>query len=177
MEELMPNDSARSAFDAAEFLSRTELPKRLVFAGRSLALTGVILPLFLIGILKFTQIEIDALKPLIGGTPWLAWLYPVFGEAGASYLLGTVELLTVVLFAASPWSARAGVAAGALGTLTFAVTVSTMFALPIWEESLGGFPWLNATGQFLIKDVALLSVSIIVLGEGLARLKQRRHPV
>lgn len=173
----MLNDSARSAFDAAKLLSRTELPKHLMFAGRSLALAGVILPLFLIGILKFTQIEIDALKPLIGGTPWLAWLYPVFGEAGASYLLGTVELLTVVLFAASPWSARAGVAAGALGSLTFAVTVSTMFALPIWEESLGGFPWLNATGQFLIKDVALLGVSIIVLGEGLARLKQRRHPV
>jgi reactive chlorine resistance protein C len=177
MEELMPNDSARSAFDAVDLLSRTELPKRLMFAGRGLALAGVILPLFLIGILKFTQIEIDALKPLIGGTPWLAWLYPVFGEAGASYLLGTVELVTVMLFAASPWSARAGVAAGALGTLTFAVTVSTMFALPIWEESLGGFPWLNATGQFLIKDVALLGVSIIVLGEGLARLKQRRHPV
>jgi uncharacterized membrane protein YkgB len=42
---------------------------------------------------------------------------------------------------------------------------------------LGGFPWLNALGQFLIKDVALLGVSIVVFGEGLARLTQSRYPV
>lgn len=139
-------------------------------AGRALAVAGVVLPLFLIGTLKFTQIEIDALKPIISGTPWLAWLYVVFGEAGASYLLGTVETVTAVLFVASPWSARAGAAAGALGLATFAVTCSTMLALPIWEVSSGGFLWLNALGSFLIKDVALLGISIVVLGESLARL-------
>jgi reactive chlorine resistance protein C len=166
MEVLMPGNSARSAYDSAAF--RTELPNRLTSTGRAIALLGVVLPLFLIGILKFTQYEIDGLKPFIGGTPWLAWLYPVFGAAGASYLLGVVELITAALFVASPWSARAAVAAGALGTLTFAVTVSIMFAMPIWEESVGGFPWLNAGGQFLIKDVALLGISLAVFGEGLA---------
>jgi uncharacterized membrane protein YkgB len=162
----MPGNSTRSAFDSAA--SRTELPSRLTSAGRAIALAGVVLPLFLIGILKFTQYEIDGLKPFIGGTPWLAWLYAVFGAAGASYLLGVVELITAALFVASPWSTRAAVAAGALGTLTFAVTVSIMFAMPIWEESVGGFPWLNAGGQFLIKDVALLGISLAVFGEGLA---------
>jgi uncharacterized membrane protein YkgB len=124
----------------------------------------------MIGVLKFTQVEVDALKPLISGTPWLAWLYPVFGEAGASYLLGTVEIVTAALFVASPWSARAGVAAGALGSLTFATTCSTMLALPIWKAASGGFPWLNATGSFLIKDVALLGLSLVVLGENVPRL-------
>jgi uncharacterized membrane protein YkgB len=140
-------------------------------AGRAVALAGVVLPLAMIGILKFTPIEVDALKPLIGGTPWLAWLYPVFGESGASYLLGGVELLTAALLIASPWSVRAGVAAGALATLTFTVTVSTMLALPIWEQGSGGFPWLNALGSFLIKDVALLGVSLIVLAENVAQLR------
>lgn len=139
-------------------------------AGRAVALAGVVLPLFMIGILKFTQIEIDALKPIIGGTPWLAWLYPVFGEAGASYLLGIVEIITAFLFIASPWSARSGVLAGALGSVVFATTTSTMLALPIWEEASGGFPWLNILGAFLIKDVALLGASLVVLGESLARL-------
>ena len=140
-------------------------------AGRATALTGAVLPLFMIGILKFTQIEVEALKPLISGTPWLAWLYPVFGEAGTSYLLGTVEILTAGLLVASLWSARAGVLGGALAVMTFAVTCSTMLALPIWEEPSGGFPWLNATGSFLIKDVALLGISLAVLGESLARLR------
>jgi uncharacterized membrane protein YkgB len=59
---------------------------------------------------------------------------------------------------------------GALGAATFAVTVSIMLALPVWEASLGGFPWINPLGSFLIKDVALLGVSLVVLGECLARL-------
>jgi hypothetical protein len=85
--------------------------------GRVLA--GVVLPLLLIGGMKFTQVEIDALKPLIGGTPWLAWMYPVFGEVGASYLLGVVEIATALLLIASPWWPLAGMAAGVLGTLIF----------------------------------------------------------
>jgi len=145
-------------------------PHHVVNAGRAVVLAGVVLPLALIGILKFTQFEIDALKPLISGTPWLAWLYAVLGEAGTSYLLGVVELITAALFIASPWSPRAGIAAGALGSATFATTVSTMLALPVWEVSLGGFPWLNALGSFLIKDVALLGISLYVMGDSAVRL-------
>lgn len=141
--------------------------------GRAVALIGVFLPLFLIGILKFTQIEIDALKPLFANTPWLAWMAPVFGDAGASYFLGVVEIATAFLLLASPWSPRAGVVGGAVATLTFVITTSIMFALPIWEPASGGFPWLNSTGSFLIKDTALLGISLAVLGESLARLGGR----
>lgn len=140
---------------------------RLVNAGRWIALLGVVLVLLLIGILKFTQIEIDGLKPIIGGTPWLAWMYPAFGEAGASYLLGVVEIATAVLLILSPWSVRAGIAGGALASLTFFVTSTVMLAIPIWEAGSGGFPWLNVMGTFLIKDVALLGIALGILGESL----------
>lgn len=138
-------------------------------AGRGISLAGVVLPLSLIGILKFTQVEIEALKPLISGTPWLAWLYSVFGFAGTSYLLGSVELITAALFVASVWSVSAGIVAGALGALIFLTTVSTLLPLPIWEASSGGFPFLNFIGSFLIKDVALLGISLAILGESLLR--------
>lgn len=143
-------------------------------AGRAIALAGVFLPLFMIGILKFTQFEVDALKPLINGTPWLTPLYAVFGESGASHFLGVVEIATALLFLASPWSPRSGVAAGVLGTITFLLTVSIMFAIPIWEDAAGGFPWLNGAGGFLIKDVALLGISLVVLGESLSAI-ERKH--
>jgi uncharacterized membrane protein YkgB len=139
--------------------------------GRAVALLGVILPLLLIGGMKFTQVEIDGLKPLIGGTPWLAWMYPVFGEAGASYLLGVVEIAAALLLLASPWSALAGVAGGAISAVIFLVTCSIMIALPIWEPTLG-FPALGPLGQFLIKDVALLGIALVVLGESLGRLNR-----
>jgi uncharacterized membrane protein YkgB len=145
-------------------------------AGRALALTGVVLPLLLIGGLKFTQFEVNALKPLIGGTPWLAWMYPVFGEAGASYFLGTVEIATALLLIASIRFPRAGVVGGALATLAFLVTTSTLFVMPIWETTLGGFPALSGVGQFLIKDVALLGIALVVLGESLARISGTRRP-
>jgi uncharacterized membrane protein YkgB len=141
--------------------------------GRGVAVAGVAAPLLLIGGMKFTAIEIEALKPLISGTPWLAWLYPALGEAGASYLLGVVEIAAALLILAAwlwPW---AGVAGGALAALTFAVTCSLMLVLPIWEPTLG-FPALGPLGQFLVKDVALLGIALVVLGESLARVAARR---
>ena len=137
-------------------------------SGRAIALIGVIAPLLLIGGMKFTQVEIDALKPLIGGTPWLAWMYPAFGEAGASYALGVVEIATALLLILSPWSARAGVVGGALAAFTFLVTCSIMFALPIWEQTLG-FPALGPLRAISAsRHAALLGISLVVLGEGLA---------
>jgi uncharacterized membrane protein YkgB len=141
----------------------------IVTVGRLVGLLGVVLVLLLIGGLKFTQVEIEGLKPIIEPTPWLAWMYPTFGAAGTSYLLGVVELATALLLMLSPWSARAGIVGGAVAALTFFVTTTIMFAAPIWETASGGFPWINELGQFLIKDVALLGVSLGILAESLTR--------
>jgi reactive chlorine resistance protein C len=154
---------------AGRLLQGNDVAQSVQRVGRVVALVGVVLPLLLIGGLKFTQLEVEALKPLIGGTPWLAWMYSVFGEAGTSYVLGVVEITAALLLIASPWLLRAGVVGGALGGLTFLVTSSLLFALPVWEESLGGFPALSGAGQFLIKDVALLGISLVVMGESLAK--------
>src|SRR5262245_5439187 len=148
---------------------------RIEQTGRSIALAGVILPLLLIGGLKFTAIEAEALKPMIGGAPWLAWMYPVFGPAGASRVLGIAEIVTSLLLIASPWIPRAGIAGGILSSGTFLITLSLMFALPIWEPGAGGFPALNGIGQFLIKDIALLGISLVVLGESLSRVAKLKE--
>lgn len=155
----------------APFVARiNQAGDSLIAVGRAVTLLGVVLPLLLIGILKFTSIEIEALKPLIENTPWLAWLYPAFGFAGASYFLGVVELGTALLLIASLRSAWAGLVGGAIGSITFALTSSTMLTLPIWEAGSGGFPFLNGLGAFLIKDVALLGVSLVIWGASLQRL-------
>jgi uncharacterized membrane protein YkgB len=163
-ENMSHSIEGKAAGDAAGWIRR---------AGRVVALIGVVLPLLLIGGLKFTTLEIEALRPMIGGTPWMAWMYLVFGVAGTSYLLGVVELATALLLIASPWSPRAGVVGGALGGLIFLGTSSLLLALPVWEASLGGFPALSGAGQFLIKDIALLGVSLLVLGESLAGVAGR----
>jgi hypothetical protein len=55
--------------------------KRFTAVGRGIALVGIVLPLF----------QVEVLKPLISNTPWLAWLYPAFGEARAAALRGMAE--------------------------------------------------------------------------------------
>jgi uncharacterized membrane protein YkgB len=144
---------------------------RIQRLGRVIATIGIILPLLFIGGLKFTPPEIEALKGLIGMAPWLSWLYPLFGEAGASYFLGIVEIAAALLLIASFRTARAGLLGALLATLTFVVT-SSLLLLPIaWDDSLGGFPALSPLGQFLIKDIALLGVALIVAGESLTRVQ------
>ncbi|WP_287285595.1 DUF417 family protein [Mesorhizobium sp.] len=58
-----------------------------------------------------------------------------------------------------------------MAALIFLVTRSIMVALPIWEPTLG-FPALGPAGQFLIKDVALLGIALVILGERLNRLNK-----
>lgn len=161
---------SRSDEHAATDAPRASVASMIRRAGRAVALSGVVLPLLFIGGLKFTQFEVEALKPLIGSAPWLAWMYTAFGEARTSYLLGVVEITTALLLIASLRFPRAGVVGGALGALIFFTTTSLLFAIPIWEPAAGGFPALNGAGSFLIKDVALLGVSLVVIGESLARI-------
>jgi uncharacterized membrane protein YkgB len=135
---------------------------------------GVVLPLLLIGAAKFTTVEIEALKPLIGGTPWIAWLYPLLGYSAASYLLGTIEIAAGLLLVAAARVPIAGVLGGALASLTFITTTSILFAVPIWDAAAGGLPALNGLGQFLLKDVALLGIAVALTGDGFARHARNR---
>ena len=72
-----------------------------------------------------------------------------------------------LLIAERPFSPRACVLGSALAVVMFLTTLSFLVTTPgVWEPSLGGFPALAALpGQFLIKDVALLGISLWSLGE------------
>lgn len=146
-------------------------PDLIYRIGYVICVVGVFLPLFWIGITKFTLPEIEAVKPLIAVTPWIAWLPRLLGDNGASYFLGIVEIPTSFLFIASFWSPRSALIAGALGALTFAITSSILTTFPIWNAESGGFPWINHWGAFRIKDIALLGISVIVFADGLKRLR------
>ena len=66
--DLQPENAsgARNRRDEAAGRSAPHVIQRI---GRGLALAGVVFSLLLIGGLKLTQLEVEALLPLIGGTP------------------------------------------------------------------------------------------------------------
>jgi reactive chlorine resistance protein C len=67
-------------------------------------------------------------------------MYTVLSPVGVSRILGVIEIVTAFLLLASPWMPLAGVAGGALGVLTFCVTLSILGAIRVWEAGASGLP-------------------------------------
>jgi uncharacterized membrane protein YkgB len=97
---------------------------------------------------------------------------------GFSAVLGVVELTIAILIAARPFSPRASVVGSAVAVGMFLTTLSFLVTTPgVWEPSAGGFPALSgAPGQFLLKDLALLGISLWSFGEAW-QASQRREPI
>lgn len=133
---------------------------------------SIVIVLAWIGAMKFTGYEAGAIQGLVSSSPLTSWLYSVFSLQGASNLIGTVEIATALALVFAPYS-RVVAIAGAVGaTVTFAVTTTFLFTAPIAEASLGGFPAISVVpGQFLLKDIVLLSAAVSLLAKALLRDK------
>ena len=90
-------------------------------------------------------------------------------------MLGVVEVAIALLIAARPFWPRASTLGSALAVGMFLTTLSFLVTTPgVWEASAGGFPALSALpGQFLIKDLALVGISLWTLGEAWKASEQR----
>lgn len=123
------------------------------------------------GALKFTDYEASGIAPLVMNSPLVMWLQGSFGIGGTAHAIGVYELLTAVLLASRPWVPRLAALGGAMGVVCFLVTLSFMFTTPgVVQAGFDSPLALSAMpGQFLLKDLVLLCVSVWVLGASLRR--------
>ena len=120
------------------------------------------------GAMKFTYYESHGISPLVANSPFMSWIYHIMSISAFGRLLGSVELFTAALLALKPWYPKASVLGGLLASLFFVTTLSFMITTPgIGEASAGGFPVLSANGQFLVKDIALLGLSLWLLADAI----------
>ena len=154
---------------------RSSLSSRVEAVGRELARYGLVVVVGWIGLMKFTAYEAEGIRLYVTNSPLMSWVYELMSVRGFSALLGVVEVGTAVLIAARPLSPRASTVGSALAVGMFLTTLSFLITTPgVWEPSLGGFPALSAVpGQFLIKDLALLGISLWTLGEAWKASEQR----
>jgi uncharacterized membrane protein YkgB len=131
---------------------------------------AMVLIFLLFGYQKWFEYEAQTLVPFISNGPLIFWMYPAFGERGASWFLGASEWLFAALLFWGFWNKKAGVL-GALGSIaTFVTTVTIIPFMPDgWAASAGGFPAMTGNVPFLMKDVVLLAVSVYLLKEDVAR--------
>ncbi len=143
-------------------------------AGQFVMRYGLAVIFLWIGLLKFTAYEAKGIEGLVANSPLWAWAYQSMGLQSLSYLIGVIEIVIGVLIAMRAFSPKAS-AIGSLGAvLTFLITLSFIFTTPgVWEAGYG-FPFPSPMpGQFLLKDIVLLGVSIWTAGEALLASRAR----
>lgn len=132
---------------------------------------SIVLIFALFGTAKFAAYEAEGVAKIASHYPLFSWMYPLWGERGASNVIGTIELLTGAIIAIGAMSPRASFVGGAMGVFTFCVTLSFSLGAPAFWQSGYGAPFLGSTGQFLMKDAVLLAACFALAANGLRRMR------
>ena len=138
--------------------------------GRAALRLGIVLILLVFGYMKFLPYEAEGVAGIARDYWLFGWLYPVVGVAGASMVIGVLEVTTGVLIALGGRFPGAGLVGGLMGVATFVVTLSFFFTAPGIIEAGHSFPALGSTGQFLAKDIGLLAICVFLTLDARARL-------
>ncbi|HXO78815.1 MAG TPA: DUF417 family protein [Mycobacterium sp.] len=135
---------------------------------------GLVIILVWFGAMKFTYDEVHRISLFVTNSPLMSWVYRIMSIDTFGRVLGIIELITAALVAAKPWFPKASIAGGLLAVIFFAGTVSFMCTTPgVGEASAGGFPVLSSTGEFLMKDISSLGLSIWTLADALDETRRR----
>lgn len=130
--------------------------ERLLKAGRIVLRYSLVLFFVGFGLYKFTFEEAQGIQPLMAGSPFFSWLYPVFGLQGASNVVGIVEITAGVLIAQRRWAPLYSGIGSLMAATALVFTLSFMFTTPNLTPDMQGF---------LIKDLTLLGAALWTAGE------------
>jgi reactive chlorine resistance protein C len=143
----------------------TEHPVATV--GRYLVRYALVVVIAWIGALKYGTYEAAAIHPLIAHSPIFSWLDSILSVRTFAAVLGSLEIVAALLIAVRPLWPRISVIGSAMGILLFLSTLSFLFTTP-GVTAGSGFPVLSVQpGQFLLKDLVLVSASLWTLGDSL----------
>lgn len=146
------------------------------FGGLTITLAMTIIFLWF-GCLKFAAYEQSGVAGFIMNNPLIAWLHGAFGTGGGAEFLGVFEIATGLLIIGRLIDARLGVVGGAMGALTFCVTLVCLLTTPgVVQFGFENPLALSAVpGQFLLKDLGLLAACLWILDDSLTLARGRRR--
>lgn len=144
--------------------------------GRSATTAGLYVSITVIyawfGGMKFTAYEAQGLVDLVSNSALVSWMYAIFS---VSSFLGVLELSIGALIAARFMSPVYSLLGGVLSSGLFVTTISFMVTTPGVIVPELGFPAISvAPGQFLLKDVGLLALSLWIAMDSLLAIRSAR---
>ncbi len=152
----------------AETAPRAAIGVRADRAATLLAYGALVLIYLVFGLSKFTAEEAKALVGIVAPSPFLGWIYGLLSHEGFSRMLGVIELSVGGLILARLVSPRLSALGGALSAGLFLMTLSFILSTPgVFNPDAGLFGFFGGPGQFLIKDLGLLAISLLVVAESL----------
>ena len=139
----------------------------LMKVGQLVARYGLVVVMAWIGFGKYVKMES---RVLIEHSPLLSWIYDYLSVTAVARGLGTTEIVAALLIAARPMWPRASAVGSVLAVVLFLGTLSFLFTTPgVVATHAAGLPVPSAQpGQFLLKDLVLMGVSIWTLGDSLS---------
>lgn len=140
--------------------------------GRVLLRAGIVIILLWFGGMKFLAYEAEGVAGIAQDYWLFGWLYPIVGVAGASAVIGVLEITAGLLIVVGGRWPRLGLLGALMGVATFVVTLSFFFTAPGIVAEGYAFPALGSTGQFLAKDIGLLAICLYL---GLGSWRQVAH--
>ena len=135
---------------------------RIGAIGLGVSRYGLAFLLVLIGSYKFFTFEAEGIRPLVGTSPLLWWLYEVFDVRRAAALIGTFEVAVGGLIFARRWAPRVSGYASLVAGSMFLVTLSFLVTTP------GALSPTSPFQQFLLKDLVLLGAALLTAAEALS---------
>jgi uncharacterized membrane protein YkgB len=147
-------------------LSRRFSAPRMSVAGQWLSRYALVVVLAWIGGGKFVKMEAHK---LILDSPLMSWIYDIVSMHTVAHGLGTLELVAAALIAVRPLWPGLSAVGSALAIVLFLGTLSFLFTTTgVVQQMAGPFPVLSGQpGQFLLKDLVLIGVSLWTLGDSL----------
>jgi len=137
-------------------MQRTDAIDRI---GLGILRYGLVGLLLLWGSFKFFAFEAMAIQPLVEHSPFLSWLYPLFGIRGASDIIGVMEVSAGLLIATRHWLPRISAYGSMFASGMFVITLSFLVTTP---DAFGpGSPWSG----FLLKDIMFLGGALVTAAE------------
>jgi uncharacterized membrane protein YkgB len=144
------------------------LARSLGMIGLGVLRYGLVFLLILWGAFKFTAVEANGIRPLVEHSPYLGWLYGVFGVQGTAALFGVFEMGAGGLIATRRRLPRVSGSASLAAAGMFVVTLSFLFTTP------GALALTSPFSGFLLKDILLLGAAQTTAAEALdAGARQR----
>lgn len=110
----------------------------------------VLVVLVWIGGMKFTLLEAKGIEDLVLSSPFMSWMYSIWDIQTTSNIIGTYDLIAVVLLIATMFNSRLLVPAILMSGAVFAVTQTFLIT---WGSAFSSETLLSTGGHFLIKDL------------------------